>query len=202
MSKEIAELLKENCVGFFGEARTDHRDPTFGFDQREDASRLLYFTSPDMNFNKWFRFMLPKPLRFWVRQDQSAVHEMGSAGLSVSHYPINMRRFERNCNDYADIENLDDFLQRFKERFPHPALIHTNIMGESHLLGNVDITQQAVDYFKQAPENALNVMREVIGEEIGWVDRYMGIWRERNQGILNVNIYDLVGKPKEAHFKL
>lgn len=212
-ASEAARELKSTSIGTFVEAN-NQLDPTFGLDP--DKSSVAYHAShPNNNFSWTDRIFIPKPLQMLSKDPNRFYHAY--PGIYVFHYSLNNDRFKKSVEEFEETQHFfrerllaketnsikaqeysfdpGAFLTEFYKRYPDPSCLFTNLYGGSLLIGNKDVLQRTMNFLKSSPNNApllmlqLGIPSSIIDEDI-----------KRNQ---NINLYDLVIKPREeAHYQL
>jgi hypothetical protein len=207
-SSEAARELLTNCTGLFFEAA----DRQFGI---PDHKGIFYHASaPWHNFSRVEALLLPKPLKALATNPNEFSSVFGTQDNAyVVHYPITRKTFVKTIEKSAEVDrwanelkgdvsqmfDARQFVTNFYDTHNDPSCIYTNLYDDLILIGDKHTMQRTANFLKSAPENTLDLLKD-----IGIPSEYIRVEKRgvEPRNASNIHLYDLVGKPKELHYKL
>jgi hypothetical protein len=221
--KNLADRLKAEATGLFIEADSDMGfSPEFGIEGFDPAMHI-YLCVPDQNYSRWSLsyLRLPGPFKPLVAGKEQP-KELDK--LYVFHYPIDMKRvgrmlaerradrmefydFIRTNNpglpeeelekrvlaSYGPDINPNDYYGKMTMKYGNPSSIYMTLISQVMLVGNNELMAEVMGELKKGSEEPFTLMKLLLPEE-------SHIWLQDNlERVRHVDLYDLIGKPKEVH---
>lgn len=197
---ELTKAVRESAVLTFPVEEYSNWQLGFGINNSLENKRLTFdLTRSKDNFSFWGKLSMQPPVKRLIYHQQLPKERIQGGGpLLVAHYPIS----EKNAALLAKTEDRhepkvpDGFgTKSFYERLnglKGISCIETNLFHMSIMLGRQDLMQKVVDFFKENPDNTLDLMNSILGDA-------KGIIATDTRDTTKIDIYDLLGRPKEAH---
>jgi len=197
--KDLIERVKQECATAYFAAGDTGLYPkdflTYGCTP-EESDTLHYLCCHIEEHYFKFNPFLPKGFRE-LMYDGSTHKNLEINQIFIAHYRVNLKVLERKLKEIESYDsefNASKEMSEFIEKYD-PATVIWSFTRRSGILpsiiGRGEISQEIMDDIKSDEDNVFTFFNEMVSP-------ISILYKEIEQ----IHIYDLLGKPKEIHFKL